>query len=108
MSRVVVMIFFNEKKLKNLIFNDTSEHVMLVQVIDAADNVNYALIITGCWINVSNNQQAVTLIKVKHNFFSLHLKMRGECIINLKMSQNRILPSDLNHIYYVNILVIWI
>ena len=42
---------FNVKQDKNFnIFNGISDHVMLVQLIDTAGNVNHVVSITGCWI----------------------------------------------------------
>ena len=44
------MSLLNAKQENNLIFNNISDHVTLVQLIDTYDNVNNAISITGCWI----------------------------------------------------------
>ena len=51
------------KKQVNFYFNDISEHVALVQVIDTSVNVNHAVSITGFWIYDSNYKRGLNLIK---------------------------------------------
>ena len=49
-----VISWYNEKKRRIFIFNDISEHVTLVQVMDSVGRFNHALIITRCCIYGSN------------------------------------------------------
>ena len=44
------------------IFNDISNHVTLVQLIDTDDNINHAVSITVSWIYGSNYKRALPLI----------------------------------------------
>ena len=44
-------------------FNDISDHVTLVQLIDTSGNFNHAVIIIGCWIYDSNYKRALPSIK---------------------------------------------
>ena len=43
-----------KKKVTSDIFNDTSEHVALVQLMDTAGDINHAVINYVCWIYDSN------------------------------------------------------
>ena len=45
------------------IFNDISDHVTLVQLVETSVNVNHAVSITGCWIYGSNYKISLPLIK---------------------------------------------
>ena len=44
------MSFFNGKKRRILYFNDISDHVTLVQIMDTTGNVIYAVSITVFWM----------------------------------------------------------
>ena len=54
---IIAFIRYTNKKRDNYIFNDISENVTLVQLMDTAGNVNHTVSITGRWIYDSNFQK---------------------------------------------------
>ena len=67
------------------IFNEISDHVTLVQLIDTAGNVNHAVSITGCCIYDSNEKEHFLWWKNHWLLFFLRLKMIRLCILKFKM-----------------------
>ena len=61
---IVIIIWFNLKTGEFYIFDEISDHVTLVQLIDTDSNTNNAVSITGPWIYDSNYKISFTLIKV--------------------------------------------
>ena len=82
---IVVIKNFSSKTGEFDIFNDISDRVALVQLIESCVNVNHAVSIHVYWIYDSNYKRKLTFIKGYLYIIFLLIEMRSGFMLNLKM-----------------------
>ena len=63
MITVFVIRYNNVRKGRKYILNDTSDHFILVQLMDIVGNANHTVSISVFWIYDSNDEKALSLVK---------------------------------------------